>query len=92
MKNNMTIKITNDLADLNLTEYQLKRIDTIKGIISRNRLITDRKAALLLNGISCKEIACGTGGVGTIRNNKHGLTVHISYGWTKNNYAIVAII
>lgn len=62
-------------------------------LLSSTRLVSDRVKELNNAGYLTKEMACGTGGVGSIKIRRSGEVYYqVSYGWTRYNYAIVVLI
>jgi hypothetical protein len=70
----------------------MKKQTYITRSISKFRLINDRIEYLQNKGIEVKNIAAGSGGVGTERTYKGRPCIQISYGVSKWNYAYIAFL
>ena len=67
--------------------FRSKAYNAIITIITHNRLITGRLAALKVTGVDSEEVACGNGGVSQIVIKGDNVFVQIAAGVGRYNYA-----
>lgn len=69
------------------TKFSQKKVDEVKQIIAKHRLVADRETELHKKGFTVAEKAMGSGGTGQIKTLKNEIRMQIGYGHGKNNYA-----
>ena len=68
-------------------KFSQKKVDEVKQIIAKHRLVADRESELLNKGFIVMEKPMGSGGKGQIKTLKTEIRMQIGYGHGTNNYA-----
>ena len=73
--------------NIEIMKFSQKKVDEVKKIIAKHRLVADRENELRKKGFNVAEKAMGSGGVGQINTLNSEIRMQIGYGHGKYNYA-----
>jgi len=68
-------------------KFSQKKVDEVKKIIAKHRLIADRENELRKKGFNVAKKPMGSGGTGQIKTLKSEIRMQIGYGSGRHNYA-----
>jgi len=77
----------NKKTNTEIMKFSPKKVDEVKKIIAKHRLVADRENELRKKGFEVAEKAMGPGGTGQIKTLKSEIRMQIGYGHGKWNYA-----
>ena len=77
----------NEKTNTEIMKFSQKKVDEVKKIIAKHRLVADRENELHKKGFKVAEKAMGPGGTGQIKKLKSEIRMQIGYGHGKWNYA-----
>jgi hypothetical protein len=74
-------------TNIKIMKFSEKKVDEVKKIIKKHRLVADRENELRKKGFEVAENPMGPGGTGQIKTLKSEIRMQIGYGHGKWNYA-----
>ena len=73
--------------NIEIMKFSQKKVDEVKKIIAKHRLVADRENELRKKGFKVAEKPMGPGGTGQIKTLKSEIRMQIGHGSGKYNYA-----